>query len=171
VVTGEVVVVLLVVAIVVQRLTELRIAKHNEAWAREQGAVEHASGHYPLFFVLHTGWLLGWPLEAWVRGMVLAPGWGIALAAFGVAQALRYWAMHALGRRWNTRILVVPGAPLVTRGPYRFFDHPNYVAVCIELAAVPLVLGAWVTAAVTTVLNLVLLLGIRIPAESKALRG
>ena len=86
------------------------------------------------------------------------------------AEALRYWAIGSLGRRWNTRILVLPGKPLVAEGPYRFVPHPNYLAVIIELAALPLLFDAWWTAAIVGVLNLVVLLGVRIPAETRALR-
>lgn len=155
--------------IVAQRLIELRIAKRNEAWARDQGAVEYGAGHYWVFFVLHTGWLLAWPVEAWLRGPSLAPWWLAGVAAFGLAQVLRYWAITSLGLRWNTRILVLPAAPRLRTGPYRFIAHPNYVAVIIELAAAPLVFGAWWTAAVVGALNLVILLGVRIPAEVRAL--
>lgn len=155
--------------VVAQRLLELRVAKRNEAWARQRGAVEHGAGHYPLFFVLHTGWLLAWPVEAWLGGPHLAAGWPVALAAFALAQGLRYWAITSLGLRWNTRILVLPGEPRLRRGPYRFVPHPNYVAVIIELLAVPLCFGAWWTAAVVSGLNLALLLGVRIPAEVRAL--
>lgn len=155
--------------LVVQRVLELRLARRNEAWARSRGAVEHGAGHYPLFFLLHGGWLVGWVGEALARGPSLASGWPLPLAAFALAQVLRYWAIRSLGPRWNTRILVLPGAPRIRRGPYGLFPHPNYVAVCIELAAVPLVFGAWITAAVATVLNAALLLGVRIPAENEAL--
>ena len=161
---------ILFAAIVAQRLVELRVAKRNEAWARQQGAKEYGAGHYPLFFVLHTGWLLAWPLEAWLSGPRLAVGWWASLGVFAAAQGLRYWAITSLGKRWNTRILVLPGEPLVDRGPYRYIPHPNYVAVVLELAAVPLVFGAWWTAGVVAVLNLALLLGVRIPAEVRALR-
>ncbi|MEM9459970.1 MAG: isoprenylcysteine carboxylmethyltransferase family protein [Myxococcota bacterium] len=156
-------------AIVAQRLVELRVAKRNEAWAREQGAVEHGAGHYPLLFVLHTGWLLAWPVEAWLHGPTLASGWIAGLCAFGLTQILRYWAITSLGLRWNTRILVLPGAARIRRGPYRFVPHPNYLAVVIELAVVPLIFEAWWTAAIVGVLNLALLLGVRIPAEVRAL--
>ena len=156
-------------AIVVQRLLELRVAKRNEAWARARGAREVGAAHYPAFFVLHTGWLLAWPLEGWLRGPALAPGWWAWLAALVTAQVLRYWAIRTLGPRWNTRILVLPGHAPIERGPYRYLRHPNYVAVCIELAAVPLVFGAWSTAAIASVLNAALLLGVRIPAETRAL--
>lgn|SRR5690606_15477371 len=155
--------------ILVQRVLELRLAKRNEAWARAHGAVEHGARHHPLFFVLHTGWSLAWPVEAWVRGPALAPGWPLALGAFALAQGLRYWAIGTLGRRWNTRILVLPGAPRIREGPYRWIPHPNYVAVILELAAIPLVFGAWWTAAIVGALNLGVLLGIRIPAEARGL--
>jgi methyltransferase len=157
------------VALAVQRILELRLARRNEAWARAQGAHELGARHYPAFFVLHVGWLVAWPLEVWIRGPALAPGWWAWIGAFVAAQGLRYWAIATLGRRWNTRILVLPGTSPIARGPYRVLAHPNYVAVCIELAAVPLVFGAWWTAAITAIVNAVLLLGIRIPAEVAAL--
>ena len=95
--------------------------------------------------------------------------WLVWLTAFVLAQALRYWAIASLGRRWNTRVLVLPGAALVRTGPYRWLRHPNYVAVVIELAAVPLLFDAVWTAAIVGALNLALLLGVRIPCENRAL--
>ncbi len=157
--------------IVVQRIAELRLALRNERWARARGAVEHGAGHYPAFFVLHSGWLVGWIAEAWFRGPVLDPMWFVWLIVFAGAEGLRYWAIVTLGTRWNTRILVVPGEPLVRRGPYRYVRHPNYIAVAAELASVPMLFGAWVTAVVATALNAALLLGVRIPAEDRALRN
>ncbi len=157
------------VAIVIQRLAELRLARRNEAWARARGAVEHGARHYPAFFVLHGAWLFGWIGEAWLRGPQLARGWLVWLAVLAFAEVLRYWAIASLGRRWNTRVLVMPGEPPLTRGPYRFIRHPNYVAVALELAAVPLMFGAWITAVVATLANAVLLLAVRIPVEERAL--
>ncbi|NJN94539.1 MAG: hypothetical protein HC875_10810, partial [Anaerolineales bacterium] len=125
--------------------------------------------HYPLFFVLHTGWLIGWIIEARWRGAKLSRFWAGWLALFGAAQGLRYWCIASLGRYWNTRILVIPGAAPVRRGPYRFLAHPNYLAVALELLSVPLVFGAWISALIATALNAALLLGVRIPAEEKAL--
>ncbi len=156
--------------VVVQRIAELRLARANERWARAHGAVEHGAGHYPAFFVLHAGWLLGWIVEAWSRGPAFDPLWPVWLVAFALAEALRYWAIGSLGTRWNTRILVLPGRPLVGRGPYRYLRHPNYIAVAVELASVPLIFGAWGTALVATAANAALLLGVRIPAEDRALR-
>jgi methyltransferase len=160
---------LLAAAVIAQRLLELRLARHNERWARSRGAIEHGAGHYPAFFVLHTGWLAGWLCEAWLRGPVVAAGWPGWLALFAGAEALRYWALASLGRRWNTRILVLPGEPPLRRGPYRYLGHPNYIAVAVELAAVPLIFNAWVTALVVGALNAALLLAVRIPAEERAL--
>ncbi len=160
----------LLVVVAGQRLSELRLARRNTAWARERGAQEFGAGHYPLFFVLHTVWLVMWVLEALHRGPHLAAGWRLWLALFFAAEALRYWAIITLGPRWNTRILVVPGVAPVARGPYRWLRHPNYVAVVSELAALPLIFGAWHTALVIGAANLVLLLGLRIPAEMRALQ-
>ncbi len=161
----------LVVALLVQRVVELRIAKRNEAWARSQGAREYGARHYPLFFVLHGGWGAAWIVEGWLRGPSLVPGWWAWLTLFVLAQGLRYWAITTLGRRWNTRILVLPHSTPIRTGPYRFLSHPNYLAVIVELWVVPAIVGAWITAAVASVLNLLLLLAVRIPAEERALRA
>ncbi len=169
-VSAQVLLAALLAVVLVQRATELRLARRNEAWARARAAREFGARHYPAFFVLHGAWLLGWPLEAMLGGgPTLGPGWWLWLLLFAAAEALRYWAIGALGPRWNTRILVVPGLAPVDRGPYRFLDHPNYVAVVVELAALPLVFGAWRTALVIGLANLVLLGAVRIPAETRAL--
>ncbi len=161
----------LFVIIAVQRVSELRLAKRNLDWALAQGGRLIPEPHYWMFFVLHTGWLLAWPLEAWLRGPELGVVWPAWLIGFGLAEGLRYWAIASLGKRWNTKIVVLDGAPLVRRGPYRFIAHPNYVAVALELACVPLVFGAWITAVVCSVLNAALLLGLRIPTEIAAVRA
>ena len=155
--------------VVVQRLAELLLARRNGAWARARGAREHGAGHYPALVVLHAGWLAGWVIEASGKGPVLSDAWPVWAALFAAAEALRYWAIATLGRRWNTRIFVVPGEAPIRGGPYRFLSHPNYVAVAIELAAVPLLFDAWITAAVASAANAALLLGVRIPAEERAL--
>jgi len=168
---SEVVLAALFVVIAIQRISELRLAKRNLAWARERGGRVVEEPHYWMFFVLHTGWLLAWPIEAWLRGPSLAPAWWAWLGVFAAAEALRYWAIASLGPRWNTKIVVLDGAPLLRTGPYRYFAHPNYVAVALELACVPLVFGAWITALACTLLNAALLLGLRIPAEVAAIRA
>jgi len=156
--------------IILQRLLELMHANNNRRWMLAHGAREFGAEHYPLFFVLHAGWLVGWYVEAVWRGLHLSGFWYLWLVAFSVAQGLRYWCIASLGRFWNTRILTLQNAKLVCNGPYRFFRHPNYWAVAIELIAVPLIFDAWLTAIIVTVLNAVLLLKIRIPAEERALR-
>ncbi len=156
--------------IVVQRLGELRLAKRNERLARAAGAVEAGAGHYPWMVALHTLFLVSCPLEVWLlERPFVPPQAGAMLLLLGGATALRYWAISSLGERWTTRILVVPGAPLVTGGPYRWLAHPNYLAVVVEIAALPLVHGAWLTAVVFSLANLVLL-AVRITVESAALR-
>jgi methyltransferase len=160
----------LVLVVVLQRLSELRLAKRNLAWALERGGRLVEEPHYWLFFALHVGWLVAWAVEAWLRGPALAPTWWAWLAGFCLAEGLRYWAIASLGRRWNTKIVVLPGEPLIRRGPYRVVPHPNYLAVAVELACVPMIFGAWVTALVCTSLNAALLLGLRIPAEVAAVR-
>ena len=161
----------LFVAVMIQRVSELRLAARNLAWALERGGRVIAEPHYWMFFVLHTGWLLAWPVEAWLRGPELSGLWPAWLGGFLLAEALRYWAIFSLGPRWNTKIVVLDGEPLVRKGPYRFISHPNYVAVALELACVPMIFDAWVTAAICTVLNAALLLGLRIPAEVAAVRS
>jgi len=94
--------------------------------------------------------------------------WWLWLAGFVLAEALRYWAIATLGQRWNTRILVIDGLPAIRSGPYRFVAHPNYLAVALELVCIPMIFDAWITAAIASVLNAALLLGIRIPAEQRA---
>jgi methyltransferase len=159
---------IMVLGVLLQRLTELRATARNHRTLRDTGAVEHGAGHYPLFFLLHGTWLSAWPLEAWLRGPALSPLWPLWLLLLAAAEVLRYWTRSVLHERWTTRILVVPGEAPVRRGPYRFLRHPNYLAVVLELAAVPLLFGAWVTASITGSLNAALLLLIRIPAEEAA---
>jgi methyltransferase len=160
----------LLVVIALQRLSELRLAKRNLEWALAHGGRLVPESHYWMFFVLHTGWLLAWPTEAWLRGPGLSDFWWVFLAGFGLAEVLRYWAIASLGPRWNTKIVVFDDQPLVRRGPYRFVGHPNYLAVAVELVCVPLIFDAWITAAACTLLNAALLLGLRIPAEVAAIR-
>lgn len=161
----------LVAAVGLERLAELRVARRNEAWARERGAQELGAAHYPFMVALHTGLLAGSLAEAVLARRVWRPrvAWPM-LATLAAAQGLRWWCIRSLGPQWNTKILVVPGAPVVTRGPYRWLHHPNYVAVAAEGVALPLVHGARLTAAAFTALNLPLLRH-RIRTEDRALRG
>jgi methyltransferase len=119
--------------------------------------------------VLHTGLLVGALAEVWLRRPAFVPALGLTMLALVLAsQALRWWCIASLGRQWNTRVIVVPGLPRVTGGPYRLLSHPNYVAVVVEGFALPLVHSAWITAVVFTVCNAALLT-VRIGVESRAL--
>ncbi|MGZ5396977.1 MAG: isoprenylcysteine carboxyl methyltransferase family protein [Mycobacterium sp.] len=161
--------VLLISVIAVERLAELVVSKRNWAWSRECGGVEFGAGHYPVMVVLHIGLLAGCLVEvfALARPFIPALGWSM-LAVVLAAQALRWWCISTLGHQWNTRVIVVPGAPRVTGGPYRLIPHPNYVAVVLEGIALPLVHSAWITALVFTALNAELL-RTRIKVENRAL--
>ncbi|HEY2710270.1 MAG TPA: isoprenylcysteine carboxylmethyltransferase family protein [Caulobacteraceae bacterium] len=148
-----------------QRLGELVLARHNTAKLKSQGAYEVAPGHYPLIVLLHAGWLVGlWVLVLWLKPPMSLP---LAAVFLGI-EGLRVWTLMSLGPRWTTRIIILPGAPLVRRGPYRFIPHPNYVVVAAEILVLPLVFGQWAYALVFTALNAAILF-VRIRAENVAL--
>lgn len=159
----------LVLAVAAERLAELAVALRNARWSLARGGTEAGRGHYPVMVALHTALLAACLAEAWLAGRPFLPwlGWTM-VAVVAAAQGLRWWCVRTLGRRWNTRVIVVPGLPLVTGGPYQWLRHPNYVAVAAEGAALPLVHGAWVTAVLFTVLNAALMT-VRIPCEDAAL--
>ena len=161
---------LLVVAVGLERLGEMAVSRRNAAWAFARGGVETGRGHFPFMVVLHTGLLAGAVAEVWLADRPVVPALGVPmLALVGACQAGRAWCVAALGTRWNTRVIVVPGLPLVTSGPYRFLRHPNYVIVVVEGVALPLVHTTWLTAVVFTVVNAGLLT-VRLRAERRALR-
>lgn len=154
--------------LIIERGWELSLASRNAVRVRARGAVESGAAHYPWIVVLHVLWPAGLAAEV-LLGHARPPAWWPgALAALAVAQALRLLSIQALGDRWNSRILVVPGEPPVTGGIYRFLAHPNYVGVVIELASGPLMFGAWRTALAASAANAVLL-AVRIRAEERAL--
>lgn len=161
--------VVLVAAVAAERLAELVVAQRNLAWSRERGGVEFGAGHYPVMVLLHTGLLVGCLAEVYLLHRPFLPwlGWPM-LAVVLAAQVLRWWCITTLGRQWNTRVVVIPGAARIDGGPYRFFSHPNYVAVVAEGIALPLVHSAWITACVFTMLNAALL-SVRISTENSAL--
>ncbi len=151
--------------VTLQRLGELVLARRNTARLMARGAVEIGARHYPLIVALHAAWLIGLWLLAWNR-QVQWP-W---LALFILLQGLRVWVIATLGERWTTRIISLPGAPLVRRGPYRFVSHPNYLVVCAEIAVLPLAFGLTMFAVVFFILNC-LVLTVRLRAENAALAG
>ena len=150
--------------LVLQRLSELVIARRNTARLLADGAREVAPGHYPLIVAMHTAWIAS--LIWFGHGEAVLWPW---LAAFALLQAFRVWILASLGARWTTRIIVTD-TPLVVRGPYRWIDHPNYVLVVAEIAVAPMVLGLVWVAIVFSVLNAAVLF-IRIRAENSALRS
>ena len=161
----------LILLVAFQRLTELRLSRRNERLARAAGAVEFGAGHYPVMVAIHTLFLVSCVAEVLLLDRPFAPrAGGAMLLLLGLATALRYWAISSLGERWTTRVLVRPGAALVRTGPYRFLRHPNYLAVVLEIAALPLVHGAWLTAAVFSIANAALLT-VRIRTEAAALES
>lgn len=161
---------IMAIVLISQRLLELSIAKKNRTWALAAGAQEFGKRHYPFFFILHIGWLIGWIGEGSLYSNTLSELWYLWLGLFIFAQVLRYWCIGSLGQFWNTRILVIPGRERITKGPYQYMKHPNYIAVAIELVAVPLIFSATFTAIIATLCNAVLTLGIRIPMEAKSLQ-
>ena len=144
--------VVLVALVGLERVAELVVSTRNAAWSLAHGGVETGRGHYPVMVVLHTGFLVAMLVEAIVRQPVV-PGWlaWSMLLLVLAAQGLRWWCIATLGRRWNTRVIVVPGLPPVRTGPYRWLRHPNYVAVVVEGFALPLVHACWITALAFTV--------------------
>ncbi|CAN5396983.1 isoprenylcysteine carboxyl methyltransferase family protein [soil metagenome] len=169
--TSEVLFTLLIAAVGVERVAELVVSKRNAAWSMRQGGIETGQRHYVVMVILHSGLLVGALVEVWWRRPDFVPALGWTMLALVVgSQALRWWCIASLGRRWNTRVIVVPGLPLATSGPYQWLSHPNYVAVVVEGLALPLVHSAWITAVVFTVCNAALLT-VRIRVENVALRG
>jgi methyltransferase len=147
-----------------QRAGELVWARHNTRALRRQGAVEFDAAGYPPFVLLHAGWLAA---IAFLVSGAAAPCWPL-LAGFGALQLLRLWVLLSLGRFWTTRLLTLPGAPPVDKGPYRWLRHPNYLIVALEIPLLPFAFGAVAIAVLFTVPNLVLL-GRRIRIEERVL--
>ena len=154
---------IVLILVTAERLAELALARRNTARLLAQGGVEHGAAHYPLIVALHAAWLAG----LWWLAIDTPPALSI-LALFAIVEAGRAWVLATLGRRWTTRIIVVPGEQRVRRGPYRFLAHPNYAVVVAEILLLPLAFGLVAYAIAFSVLNGVLL-AIRIPAETAAL--
>ena len=154
----------IVVLVALQRLAELLLARRNTRDLLAQGGREHGAGHYPAIVALHTAWLVS--LVVFVPAETQPdPLW---LAILVLLQVARAWVIASLGRRWTTRIIVMPQAPLVARGPYRFMRHPNYAVVIAEIAVLPLVFGAWPIALVFSILNAAVL-AVRLRVENAVL--
>jgi methyltransferase len=155
--------------IVLQRLVELRIAKGNEKWMKQQGALEFGLVHYRYMVLMHVLFFVSLVSEKVLLNRGLSPVWPLLLFIFILVQLMRIWVLSSLGKYWNTKIIVLAGANVIRKGPYRFIKHPNYLVVAIELVVVPLLFNAYFTASLFTILNVIMLM-IRIPMEEKALR-
>ncbi len=157
--------ILILLFVTLQRLAELVIARRNTSQLLARGAYEVAPEHYPLIVGLHGAWLIG----LWVLAYDKAPNLPL-LGVFVVLQAMRVWVLMTLGSRWTTRIIILPDAPLVKEGPFRFVSHPNYCVVVAELFILPMVFGLLWFGILFSILNAIVLT-IRIRAENQALQS
>lgn len=155
--------------VLTQRIIELAIARRNAAWMKARGAVEFGAGHYPLIVLVHILFFSGTVTEVLVLDRPQPVWWPLPFAVFAAAQVLRVWCLFSLGRFWNTRIIVLPHASVVRRGPYRFMRHPNYIVVMLEFISFPLIFQAYITAVTVSLLNFAVLRLKRIPTEEQAL--
>lgn len=160
---------LFVLAIGAERLAELAVARRNARWSMTHGGKEFGRDHYPAMVSMHALLLISCVVETWSLGRPFLwwLGWPM-VAVVALSTAVRWRCVSVLGRHWNPRLIVIPDAPLVRRGPYRWMRHPNYTAVAAEVAALPLVHSAWLTAIVFSTANAAVL-SVRIRAENAAL--
>ena len=162
---------LLVMGLVIaQRVIELLLAKKNARQLIQQGAQEVGSSHYKYIVLIHLGFFLSLVGEVAFGQSVSPAWWPIPLIVFTLAQLVRYWCIRTLGPFWNTRIYVLAESGLIQKGPYRWLKHPNYLVVRLELLTLPLVFGAYETAAIWSIINYAFLKWVRIPTEEKALQ-
>ncbi len=160
---------LFIVLIGLERLVELAVSRRNANWSFARGGREFGQGHYPVMVAMHSALLLSCMAEVAFahRPFIPALGWPM-VAVVAASTVVRWWCVVTLGKHWNPRLIIVPGAELVRSGPYRWIHHPNYTAVAVEVAALPLVHSAWLTAIVFTIANAAVL-RVRITAENLAL--
>lgn len=155
--------------VVSERMAELVLSKRHADAMLRRGGVEYGRGHYPPMVALHSLFLIGCAVEPYLAHRPFLPWLGFPMLALALgAQMLRWWAINTLGEHWNTRVIVLPRAHRVAGGPYRYYSHPNYVAVIVEGLALPLIHSAWITAAVFSLLNAWLLM-VRLRTENEAL--
>ena len=167
--TGYIAFSILLVVVAIERIIELVISKRNLRWSFAQGGIEFGRSHYKYMVAIHVFLLSGSLIEVWVFRPTLIPTLSWIMFTLAVAsQALRWWCISTLGKRWNTLVVIIPGKPACNTGPYRWFKHPNYVAVVIEGFALPMVGFAWRTAVVFSILNAAVLTA-RLSSENAAL--
>ncbi|MFY4776041.1 isoprenylcysteine carboxyl methyltransferase family protein [Metabacillus sp. RGM 3146] len=154
--------------LIVQRVSEAAVAKNNEKIMKKQGAKEYGKVHYPFIVGMHVLFFFSFLAEVLFLERDLSPVWYLILPFILMAQLLRYWALASLGTCWNTKILMLPNLKVVTKGPYKYIRHPNYLVVAMEFVLLPLLFQAYFTAILFSILN-ACLMGIRIPEEEAAL--
>ena len=147
----------LIIILILQRISELFIARRNEHKLLGEGGVEYDKGGYKVIVAMHAAFFLSFIAEYYILRKSLNSLWPLLLTILVLAEILRYWAISSLGKYWNTKIIVVSGAPLVSKGPYKYLRHPNYMAVVIEIAVVPLIFSCYITSVLFTILNLIVL--------------
>lgn len=160
---------LFILLIGAERLVELVVSRRNAQWSFANGGKEFGRGHYPAMVSMHALLLVSCIVEVATLHRPFIPwlGWPMVVLV-AASTAMRWWCVATLGKHWNPRLIVIPGAELVRRGPYRLIHHPNYTAVAVEVVALPLVHSAWLTAIVFTIAN-ALVLRVRIRSENMAL--
>lgn len=159
-----------IAALALQRLSELWIAKRNAAWIQSQGGYEVGAEHYKWMVMMHFGWFLAMVTEYVARQPALPEFWRMWFGIFLIAQVGRYVVIATLGKFWNTRIFILPNAPKVEKGIYRYVKHPNYWIVRAEIFVAPMIFGLFVTAIIFSILNYAML-RVRIKAEEEALKA
>lgn len=160
----------LVILLLAQRAVELILSRFNQRWALARGGRESGRSHYPVIVGMHSLFYVALVLERVCFRREWSTYWAFWLGVLALSQVLRIWAVVSLGRLWNTRIIVIPGSRPSLKGPYRYIRHPNYLVVVAEILAVPMLVGAYLTALIFSVAN-VLILTVRIREEEKALEG
>lgn len=155
--------------VIIQRLIELVIAKRNQKWSLESGGYEiDRRGYFPIV-VMHTLFFIFMVSEFNFLNREINSYWFIYFSIFIAAQGLRYWVIITLGKQWNTRIIVIPGAPRVLYGPFTYIRHPNYLAVVMEIFSIPMIFSCYFTALIFSVIN-IFVLKRRIRIEEEALK-
>lgn len=159
---------LFVSIVILQRIIEVMVAKRNEKKMLSAGAYEVGGSHYPFMIALHVSFFISLIGEVILFERTISPWFLLLFIVFLLVQALRIWCLISLGPFWNTKIIILPSAKVVKKGPYLFVRHPNYLVVCTEILLLPLMFQAYFTAVCFTILNFIML-SIRIPTEEKAL--
>lgn len=155
--------------VISQRAAELALARRNEKILKSQGAIEFDKDGYRVIVAMHVVFFISLVSEKVFLHRTLNTYWTLFATLFVGAQVLRYLAIRSLGVHWNTKVLVIRGKKLVTRGPYKYIRHPIYISVIIEIAVIPLIFSCYITTTIFSLLNLILLRR-RIKIEEGALR-